>query len=331
MARGFGASESRASLKGSTGRALEKALKGIPEVPGVLLDNELKALEKTGIISVKDFLKESPENRENIAKAIQAGIRDFEKNGLTEDDISAEEKDPEAIIEQDRTDRIREMVLDALVENDQRKNPDNRGFGAAEENKSSKADSYTPQKYSLSSGGEVSISKESEKRFAKLPDNLKESVAAASLKTEFSESYQRPPGGWDANPLYKELNKVSSPKEKEKALDNFVARYAGPGKEQFKKFLSENSDLLAKNGDGVMKVYSDLVNQAIGRAQQAGAQRSGEVSLAVPGLRSSKYDDDSASLITVTAVNQGSGNSGFAIRVDTEHFKMVNSWRHYLD
>lgn len=142
MARGFGASESRASLKGGSSKALEKALKGITEIPGILLDYEIKALEKSGLISVKDFVKESPENRDNIAKAIQAGIRDFEKNGLMVEDVSAEESDPEAIVLQDRADRIREQVLEALIENDQRKNPDNRGFAANESAETRKAGGF---------------------------------------------------------------------------------------------------------------------------------------------------------------------------------------------
>lgn len=164
MARGFGASESRFSSgkASASDKKLSKALEGIPEVPGILLDNELKALEKTRLVSIKDFINDSFENRENIAKAIQAGIRDFEKNGLTMDDISAEEKDPEAIVEQDRTDRIREQVIEAIFENAHRDNPDARGFGAAESG-------------GFERGFGASLSMPSNKIFADLADKMMES------------------------------------------------------------------------------------------------------------------------------------------------------------
>ena len=179
----------------------------------------------------------------------------------------------------------------------------------------------------------VLLQKSSEEAFKALPDFLKSEVALASKGSKYFDGTKNLPGGTKANPLsaaYIVAQEARGPAAVNKAIDAIVSAHPDLDKDQFKDFLTKGDDFIKKYGDGVGKVFADAVNQAIERAKTYYPNADmGYSQVAVGGTRKSKYDEDSASLLSVRATNIG--NDQYSIKATVKSFEMHNPDRWYLD
>lgn len=196
---------------------------------------------------------------------------------------------------------------------------------------------YRPLKYSISEENPVFVAKSSEDKFERLPDDLKKEVAMASQKSKFVEN-GRVNGGFDKNQYsYAFIQSVdvagAKSHEAKMARDEFAEKISTAHKDAFVKMLEGQNahGLLQVHGDGLIKTLREAMNQAIGRAMQGGHTSTGTAIVALGGALRSRYADDSAYLITISATNQGGGNSDFSVSAKLDEFNMVNKERHYLD
>jgi hypothetical protein len=211
-----------------------------------------------------------------------------------------------------------------------------RGYSARETKQGAALSGYTKNDKPIfaykDDKSSVLLKKSSEKAFKALPDFLKSEVALASRGSKYFDGTKDLPGGIKANPLsaaYIAAKQVGGPASVNKAIDAMVSAHPDLDKDQFKDFLTNGDDFIKKYGDGVGKVFADAVNQAIERAKTYDAADMGYSQVAVGGTRSSKYDEDSASLLSVRATNLG--NDQFSIKATVKSFEMHNPDRWYLD
>lgn len=173
------------------------------------------------------------------------------------------------------------------------------------------------------------LGESSKQKFLELPKDIRKQVGEAGKSSSRNYDDGAPAGG---SAKTAEIGASLGPKERQKAFetaDKAAERYAGPAADKVKGIIKSADDtsraLVREYGEKIGTEIGNVIRQAEGKADKVGAGRSAKAYLVAPGLRKDKYDDNSAVVLVVEAVNNGNGQFTHAIRTETISIRNRNA------